>query len=158
MRTPGRDLDGVTEMDVRLLTVARYAEGALDATSTIIGAGWDLWSGPALPVTLPQIFFVAKLALDRDDIQSPHTVQMRVLAPTGETLFATDRMDVPVSEIPQNRDFLTTNLVFGLQHLAFPAEGFYRFQLLYDDRPSGEAPFRVEVAPPDRSEDGRGGL
>lgn len=132
-------------MDIRILTLARYAEVNPDGTSTLVGAGLDVWPAQAIPVQIPMLYLVIKFAMTREESSKPHILQVRILTPGGESLFTTDPICFAEEQIPPDRNFLVPNLRLAFANITFAEEGLHVFQLVFDDEPLKECKLRIAI-------------
>jgi hypothetical protein len=133
-------------MDVRYLMLAKYAEQTPDGMN-VIGGGIDVFRAESFPHAIPSLYVAVKVTFERSDLELPHTLRVRLIAPDGDQLTSTETIPVPVDDLPPGKENLSANLTFGFHSFLFPKEGRYRIQLLCDEETAKESVFRLERQP-----------
>src|SRR3954469_18654539 len=138
-------------MQVKLALLADYANVTAEGKLNILGI-FDRINVPELPVVHPQMHLILRLEAHSAERNRPHSVEIRLHDPDGQTIFEVTGDMVPQGIAGQT---VSTNQILTLNNLQLTKTGGYNFVVLVNNDLKSEVMLEVEVAP--ASQDAHGG-
>lgn len=128
-------------MQVKLALLADYANITAEGKLNILGI-FDRVQVARLPATHPQMQFVLRVEARPADKDKPHTLELRLHDPDGETIFDIRGEMVPRGGEPTQT--VATNQIITINNLNFVKAGGYTFTVYVDAHLRAEVPLVVE--------------
>jgi hypothetical protein len=128
-------------MQVKLALLADYANLTAEGKLNILGI-FDRVQVTQLPAVHPQMQFVIRLEARPAEKDRPHTLELRLQDPDGETVF-----DIQGEMVPRGggaTQTVATNQIITINNLAFAKTGGYTFAVFVDGDLRAEVPLAVE--------------
>jgi len=130
-------------MQVKLALLADYANVTAEGKLNILGI-FDRINVQEIPATHPQMHLILRLEAHPAERNRPHSVEIRLHDPDGQTIFEVSGDMVPMGSGGQNT---ATNQILTLNNLQIMKTGGYTFVVLVNNDLKSEVPLEIELAP-----------
>ena len=138
-----KNIQGKTQMDIELFTIADFAED-MNGKLFITGS-FDAIFAATVPAVHPACHIVTRLRLTQAD-KGHHNISVQISSPDGNTIGPSPKFELDVSPTP-GEESAAANLCLGIQHLKFESFGRYTVSLSIDGKQARKLPIFVKRLP-----------
>ena len=119
-------------MDIAFAFFSEHAQVTVDGRLNVLGMDIRTLQGPAFPLVVPSIFFVAKVIFEPREREGNHKFTVSIIGPDGAKVDPFIDMEA-VSPPPVDPELKSAFLaVVQIGGMAFSTPGIYRFPISVD--------------------------
>src|SRR5258708_30723580 len=134
-------------MELKYAFCARFAETTPDGTISMIGGGFNVLSGPTLPVLVPMLSVVARFEFTAEECGRAHEVSTSFIGPNGEPLREPMVLAITPTARESNQDIPSAaTCVLSLVGASFDHAGDYAFRFSIGGRFLRSVSVRIHAA------------
>jgi hypothetical protein len=133
-------------MKLRYLFLSDHAEVAPDGRLNLLGADFDTFYAPVLPVLVPFFYIVGKVRCDPEEFGVEAPFEIWIVDPDGNPLEYT-RVNGRITGTAPNDPAIPggAGLLILMQNCLFPQFGIYRVVLRLGDQEAERLAFKVQM-------------
>ena len=138
-------------MRLAYLFLANYADIAIDGRVNLLGADFDTFHLPVLPMIVPFFYVVGRVYFDPEEIQQDAPFHLHIIDPEGNLLAQPEITGTITPPVPSDPTMPSSSgLMFLILNCEFRRYGQYRIIFRLRGIPEVERLFRVQSHPPQR--------
>jgi len=132
---------------VPIALLAEFALAHADGRLYVTGGGIRFYPSPTFPATISRLSFAIGVEFESSDLAAVHTVEIRAVGPTGDSVVKPVTMSFkPLPNPSHPYQPVYFHFVYNMENVVLPTEGEYSFSVLLDGNEAEAVPLRAVMA------------